>query len=577
MTCRVAWILGGLTLLSACKSDDLPIVTAGGSSSDGETSASASTGQHGETTQPTTTTLDPSTTTPVDPSTTSGESTFEPTTDALTSTTDVSTTDVSTTDVSTTTGDTDASTTDASTGVVELCPNGVVDPGEECDDDNDIDTDACTIACLNAVCGDGIVRDGVEECDDQNDVDTDDCLNTCVLATCGDGIVQAGVEGCDDANMVNDDACTNDCVPAMCGDGIVQAPEECDDMNADQTDACLDVCTSAVCGDGFIQAGVDTCDDGGFSPTCDDDCTPAMCGDGLINPMADETCDDSGESVACDSDCTAAMCGDGHVNAMSGEICDDMGESFACDSDCTLPMCGDGVENNNFNEDCDTMGQSATCDADCTDPICGDGTLNMLAGEGCDDGNSVEGDGCSSTCTPHKVVFATTQVFDGNMGGLAGADAKCQAAAVAAGLPGTYLAWLSDNTGSPATRFTKSMIPYVNRSGVQVADNWADVVDGTLDFAINKSEFNTQPGVGTASCPLNFPDANPKVVGLTYTGTGTNGTLFNAALHCNNWSSNSANDSSGGGHWSSYLSGKWTTLVCVYGCHNKEALYCFQQ
>jgi hypothetical protein len=37
---------------------------------------------------------------------------------------------------------------------------------------------------------------------------------------------------------------------------------------------------------------------------------------------------------------------------------------------------------------------------------------------------------------------------------------------MAAGLPGTYRAWISDITGSPSTRFTKSTIPYVRRDGV---------------------------------------------------------------------------------------------------------------
>ncbi|MCA9656707.1 MAG: DUF4215 domain-containing protein, partial [Myxococcales bacterium] len=42
-------------------------------------------------------------------------------------------------------------------------------------------------------CGDGVVAAG-EECDDGNADNTDACLSTCVLARCGDGVVQAGVE-----------------------------------------------------------------------------------------------------------------------------------------------------------------------------------------------------------------------------------------------------------------------------------------------------------------------------------------------------------------------------------------------
>ena len=77
-------------------------------------------------------------------------------------------------------------------------------------------------------CGDGLVEPSLEECDDANDVDTDACTNACTKAVCGDGIVQEGVEGCDDANMIDTDACVA-CQPAFCGDGIIQeGVEECD-------------------------------------------------------------------------------------------------------------------------------------------------------------------------------------------------------------------------------------------------------------------------------------------------------------------------------------------------------------
>jgi cysteine-rich repeat protein len=45
------------------------------------------------------------------------------------------------------------------------CGNGVVDGGEECDDGNTIDSDACTSVCRLPVCGDSVAYDGVEDCD----------------------------------------------------------------------------------------------------------------------------------------------------------------------------------------------------------------------------------------------------------------------------------------------------------------------------------------------------------------------------------------------------------------------------
>jgi cysteine-rich repeat protein len=68
------------------------------------------------------------------------------------------------------------------------CGNGIQDPGEDCDDGNTIDTDAC-VACKAAACGDGVVHAGVELC---GDAPADACSNpnpdTCAqnLQPCGD-------------------------------------------------------------------------------------------------------------------------------------------------------------------------------------------------------------------------------------------------------------------------------------------------------------------------------------------------------------------------------------------------------
>jgi hypothetical protein len=74
-----------------------------------------------------------------------------------------------------------------------------------------------------------------------------------------------------------------------------------------------------------------------------------------------------------------------------------------------------------------------------------------------------------------KIVFATSQGFTGNLGGLAGADAICQAEANAAGLPGTYKAFLSDNNTSAADRLNQSSLPYELVNGTPIAADWADI------------------------------------------------------------------------------------------------------
>ena len=62
-----------------------------------------------------------------------------------------------------------------------MCGDGILSVGEECDDGNTIDSDGCRNDCLNARCGDGVIRtdvgtdDDTEVCDDGNTSDLDDC------------------------------------------------------------------------------------------------------------------------------------------------------------------------------------------------------------------------------------------------------------------------------------------------------------------------------------------------------------------------------------------------------------------
>ena len=80
------------------------------------------------------------------------------------------------------------------------CGNGTVEAGEQCDDGNSENADACSNACETARCGDAVTRtdltpedEGYEVCDDGNDVDTDSCANSCRVGVCGDGIVRTDV------------------------------------------------------------------------------------------------------------------------------------------------------------------------------------------------------------------------------------------------------------------------------------------------------------------------------------------------------------------------------------------------
>jgi cysteine-rich repeat protein len=87
---------------------------------------------------------------------------------------------------------------------------------KECNSNYDYKV-CCKINPSNGECGDGTINQG-EQCDDGNRINTDACLNNCHTARCGDGIIRTdlefefeGYEECDDGNRINTDACSNLC------------------------------------------------------------------------------------------------------------------------------------------------------------------------------------------------------------------------------------------------------------------------------------------------------------------------------------------------------------------------------
>jgi cysteine-rich repeat protein len=76
-------------------------------------------------------------------------------------------------------GDGVARTAEVEVTVPCECGNGVVEPGEECDDPEDVDQENCTDTCrLVPRCGNGIVEPG-EQCDDGNNIAGDGCSPVC--------------------------------------------------------------------------------------------------------------------------------------------------------------------------------------------------------------------------------------------------------------------------------------------------------------------------------------------------------------------------------------------------------------
>ncbi len=123
-----------------------------------------------------------------------------------------------------------------------VCGDGVTDPGETCDDGNDIDDDACRNDCTEPVCGDGIVDAYLfEPCDDGNDSNEDDCRTDCSVPKCGDGILDDFIgEECDDGDALSNDGCSSTCTeeePFMRQLEFVSRPPELGTMGVEIWDA----------------------------------------------------------------------------------------------------------------------------------------------------------------------------------------------------------------------------------------------------------------------------------------------------------------------------------------------------
>jgi hypothetical protein len=135
------------------------------------------------------------------------------------------------------------------------------------------------------------------------------------------------------------------------------------------------------------------------------------------------------------------------------------------------------------------VSKSSTAPADCDDFTAP--TTTTLPG------------GTTTTTLPAtRIAFVTSASFTGGgsqgFGGLTGADARCNTAASAAGLPGTYLAWLShcSANASPSSRFSDGA-PWARVDGPVVATDLADLLDGTLQNPLDVDETGTQVPAGT--------------------------------------------------------------------------------
>ncbi len=109
----------------------------------------------------------------------------------------------------------------------------------------------------------------------------------------------------------------------------------------------------------------------------------------------------------------------------------------------------------------------------------GCGRLGFEPGGATTDGGATAGDGGGDGASPRaNLGFITAGAYDGALGGVAGADAVCDAEAAAAGRPGTYIALLwSSERPDPGVLLAGSA-GWVRADGTWLADTAAEIIVG---------------------------------------------------------------------------------------------------
>ena len=156
-----------------------------------------------------------------------------------------------------------------------------------------------------------------------------------------------------------------------------------------------------------------------------------------------------------------------------------------------------------------------------------------------------------------NVVFVTTPtIVPGALGGLAQADAICQASADQSALPGTYIAWLSTSTVNAIDRLAGSR-GWVRTDGTPFADQPSDLVAGTVWSPISLLADGSEQVF-----------ADPVVI------TGTTAAGVAATTTCGNWTSMTGTFTQG---FLTATSAAWSEAVVADAtvCNVAARLYCF--
>lgn len=197
--------------------------------------------------------------------------------------------------------------------------------------------------------------------------------------------------------------------------------------------------------------------------------------------------------------------------------------------------------------------------------------------------------------TPQPMSFFVTSTSlgkGGNLGGLAGADAHCQALASAAGAGGrTWRAYLStQGTGAVNARDRIGKGPWVNVKGQQVARDLEHLHGDTLDLArlgntLTRATALNEKGEQVSGVAFPGGPQAPNQHDIL-TGSQPDGRAYtDGADHtCNNWTSEDAGSAQVGHHdrtggpnisWNSVHGSKGCSQQSLVATGGAGLLYCF--
>jgi cysteine-rich repeat protein len=323
--------------------------------------------------------------------------------------------------------------------------------------------------CVESRCGDGVWDARREQCDDGNQIQTDACLNTCRKATCGDGHICSdpncmdtadGMESCDTAdkschncscasgyeNSETAIGCTDidECADADCGPG--------GDCSHEVGETTLDKYTCTSCSSGY-----EALNDGVNTPCTDiNECAEANCGLGGVCIHA------AGETTPDKYTCTVCSPGFEALNDGVNTACTDIDECIEIDCGGLGGTClEEEGEPTAGNYTCDCVegsgyvGGGLKTDCNCTSGYHEGGDGTCVRNEECSDGFVLASSGvCTST---YSVVYVKHDAAAaGNNSGTSWEHAhrgafglKAALDGLAASLPAPVEIWIAEGTYKP--------------------------------------------------------------------------------------------------------------------------------